>query len=320
MMIPRGRVLAGLALIGGALTVPRFGRAQTMISREATVNGVRLHYLQQGTGPLILFLHGFPEFSYAWRDQLKEFGRDHLAVAPDQRGYNTSEKPASLDAYRASVLIDDVKALAATLNGGAPFMLVGHDWGGAIAWSFAIRYPELVKKLVIINAPHPGVFSRELAQNAAQQKASQYMLFFRSQAAESTLAANNYAILRRMFDGVRRAGRFTDEDERAYLAAWSQPGALTGGLNYYRASRLGPPADGVSATERPLVEGDLTVRSPTLVIWGERDEALLTGNLVGLDQYVPNLRIKRIPTGSHWVVHEEPELVSRLIREFLQEP
>lgn len=146
------------------------------------------------------------------------------------------------------------------------------------------------------------------------------MLFFRSPAAESTLAADNFAILRRMFDGVRRGGRFSDQDEQNYLRAWGQPGALTGGLNYYRAARVGPPVAGSEPVARSFGDGEMLVRSPTLVIWGERDEALLTGNLDGLDRFVPNLTIKRVPQGTHWVVHEEPELVNRLIREFLRTP
>ncbi|MFN0177588.1 MAG: alpha/beta fold hydrolase [Gemmatimonadales bacterium] len=304
-----------------SLAATLLAQGTPMLHREATVNGVKLHYVQSGAGPLILFLHGFPEFWYAWKNQLEEFGKDHLAVAPDQRGYNLSAKPGPVEAYRVPDLIEDVRALAASLNGGRPFVLVGHDWGGAIAWAFAIKHPELLTKLVIINAPHPGVFDRELTENPAQQKASQYMLFFRSAGAEAALAANGYATLLRFFEAPRKLGKFLPEDDRAYVAAWSQPGALTGGLNYYRASRIGPPTVGTPSRPSEAAQlPSLMVTTPTLVIWGERDEALLTGNLLGLEQYVPRLTIKRIPEGSHWVVHEFPTEVNGLIREFLRAP
>src|SRR6185295_4773893 len=175
-------------------------------------------------------------------------------------------------------------------------------------------------KLVIINAPHPGVFQRELQQNPEQQKASGYMLFFRGPTAEQTLSANNYGTLVQIVlgDGLK-SGVFTEEDKKAYIEAWSQPGALTGGLNYYRAARVGPPAEGdTNAANFAAGMPSLEVKVPTLVIWGEKDTALLTGNLEGLDKYVPNLTIKRIPDGTHWVIHEKPALVGGYIREFIK--
>jgi pimeloyl-ACP methyl ester carboxylesterase len=247
----------------------------------------------------MLFVHGFPEFWYEWRRQLREFGRDHQAVAPDMRGYNLSGKPAELSQYRVPHMVEDLRALASHL-GHETLVLVGHDWGGVVAWAFAIAHPTLLERLVIVNAPHPAIFDREIRENPAQQNASRYMLTFRSAEAESILAADNYA---RLLEVLSRdlGDRFTAADRTAYLEAWSQPGALTGGLNWYRAAGVGPPA-GDDAPARSL--GDLarlTVRVPTLVIWGERDRALLTGN----------------PDGSHWVVHEHPERINRLIREFL---
>ena len=295
-------------------------KGQPMIKHDyAEVNGVRLHYATAGHGKkLIVFLHGFPEFWYEWKNQLLEFGKDYTAVAPDMRGYNLSAKPADVDQYQVKYLIEDVRALAEKL-GHKKFILVAHDWGGAVAWAYAIAHPETLEKLVIINAPHPGVFARELKENPAQQKASGYMLMFRSPQAEQMLSANNYATLVQVVlgEGLKN-GTFTEADKQAYIAAWSQPGALTGGLNYYRAARVGPPTEGQKdgasfATSFP----SLNVKVPTLVIWGEKDTALLTGNLVGLDQYVPQLTIKRIPEGSHWVIHEKPELINGYIREFI---
>jgi pimeloyl-ACP methyl ester carboxylesterase len=280
----------------------------------AEVNGVRLHYVRSGSGPLILFLHGFPEFWYAWKHQLAEFGKDHLAVAPDMRGYNLSSKPEGLDQYQMGVLVEDIRALAEHL-GAKKFVLVAHDWGGAVAWAFAMTHPECLEKLIIVNAPHAGVFARELRDNPAQRKASEYMLFFRGDQAEAHLSANNCSAL---VKAVMGGGAFTEEDKQAYIEAWSQPGALTGGLNYYRAMKAGPPAPGESTKNRMAIDpARLMVKVPTLVIWGEKDTALLPGNLDGLDQFVPHLTIRRIPEGTHWVVHEKPDEVNRHIRAFL---
>jgi pimeloyl-ACP methyl ester carboxylesterase len=284
---------------------------------HAEVNGIRLHYAMNGTGKLILFVHGFPEFWYAWKDQLAEFGRDHCAVALDMRGYNLSDKPEAVEQYAIKYLVEDLRALARSL-GHERFVVVAHDWGGAVAWALAINHPECVEKLVIVNSPHPAVFARELATNPLQQQASQYMLAFRSRKTEAALAANNYAALVGIVigDGVQK-GFFTEADREAYIAAWSQPGALTGGLNYYRASRVGPPSgDDAARTFEPGTKS-MEVRVPTLVIWGERDVALTLGNLEGLDAYVPDLTIRRIPDGTHWVVHEQPARVNGYIREFI---
>jgi epoxide hydrolase 4 len=302
---------------------PRWGndkKEMAMLKHEyAEVNGVRLHYVTAGKGKLILFVHGFPEFWYEWKNQLLEFGRDYQAVAPDMRGYNLSSKPADLEQYRMKYLVEDLRALAEHL-GHKKFILVGHDWGGAACWAFPLYYPYLLEKLVIINSPHAATFTRELRENPAQQKASQYMLMFRTPEAEKILAANNYEELRKkvLYWGGQKS-KFTEEDEKAYLEAWSQPGALTGGLNYYRAAKVGPPASSGGVESRQAAR-DLylePIRVPTLVIWGEKDTALLTGNLIGLEAYVANLVIKRIPDGSHWVVREKPDLINSYIREFL---
>lgn len=326
------RPLTTVALLG-ALTVCVYGgqkpvkadgktrevKAPMLKHEYADVNGVRLHYVTAGKGKLIMFVHGFPEFWYEWKNQLAEFGQDYQAVAPDMRGYNLSSKPAEVDQYQVKYMVEDLRALAEKL-GHKKFILVAHDWGGAIAWAFAIAHPDYLEKLVIINAPHPGVFQRELRDNPAQQKASSYMLMFRSPQAEQTLSANNYALLVQVVlgEGLKN-GVFTEEDKEAYIGAWSQPGALTGGLNYYRAARVGPPAEGDKQPANfAAALPSMQVNVPTLVIWGEKDTALLTGNLEGLDKFVPALTIKRIPEGTHWVIHEKPALVDQYIREFIK--
>lgn len=324
-------VVAGAALYASPGSTPGDGQSSPSLAHQyADVNGVRLHYAQSGRGPLVLFLHGFPEFWYEWKNQLAEFGRDHTAIAPDMRGYNLSAKPAELSAYQIPVLVEDVRALAAAVmktTGGVRFTLVAHDWGGVVAWAFAAAHPEMLDKLVIINAPHPTIFARELRDNPDQQRASQYMLMFRGPAAESTLSANDYALLTSMvLGGGLKDGSVTEVDKALYLGAWSQPGALTGGLNYYRALAIGPPA--VSGSPANVERADSTpnalegqppmiIRVPTLVIWGDKDTALLPGNLTGLEGVVPALTVKHIPDATHWVVREKPDEVNRFIRDFL---
>lgn len=274
----------------------------------AHVNSIRLHYAAQGTGSLVLFLHGFPEFWYEWRNLLPEFGKDHLVVAPDMRGYNLSDKPTEVEQYQMHHLVGDVRALAEYL-GYQRFTLVGHDWGGMVAWYFAMTHPTWLDKLIIINAPHEAIFRRELTHNPAQQQASAYAQMFRDPRAEAILSARNYARLTQMLFGSNLFG--SEAEKKEYITAWSRPGALTGGLNYYRAMTGQDPAN----ASHPA---SAMVNVPTLVIWGEKDTALLAGNLDGLTLYVPNLSIKRIPDGTHWVIHEQPLTVIALMREFLE--
>jgi len=277
--------------------------------RYAEVNGVKLHYVEQGKGEVILFLHGFPEFWYEWKDLIPEFAKDHHAVAPDMRGYNLSSMPEPVESYRVPVIVEDVRALAAKLK-ARKFVLVGHDWGGVIAWAFAAAHPEMLDKLVIVNAPHPAVFARELASNPAQQKASAYFNLFSSPQAETFLGQNDFAALQ----GVMKPWA-PPAVLQEYLADWRR--GLTGGLNYYRAARLHSPVDGGQAPPANGLPSMQVIETPTLVIWGEKDTALLTGNLNGLDEYVKNLTVRRVPDGTHWVIHEKTAEVIRYMREFL---
>jgi pimeloyl-ACP methyl ester carboxylesterase len=290
-------------------------------SQYAEVNGLRLHYVSVGQGKLIMFVHGFPEFWYEWENQLIEFGNDYQAVAPDMRGYNLSSIPADIEDYHVKDLIEDLRALAQYL-GHEKFIMVAHDWGGAVAWSAAIRYPQMLEKLVIINSPHPAVFARELLHNPDQQYASQYMLLLRSAKAEQVLTENNFGRLIEVMVQFGSKWEMSEEKHIKYIDAWSQPGALTGSLNYYRASPLYPPTtkndeEQISSIWN-LPKEMFEVKVPTLVIWGEQDQALLTGNLDGLEDYIEDLTVKRIPDGTHWVVHEQPELINSLIREFIE--
>jgi pimeloyl-ACP methyl ester carboxylesterase len=290
-------------------------------SQYAQVNGIRLHYVSVGQGRLIMFVHGFPEFWYEWEKQLVEFGQDYQAVAPDMRGFNLSSKPSEVEQYHVNDLIEDLRALTRHL-GHETCIMVAHDWGGAVAWSAALRQPEMLEKLIIINSPHPAVFARELLNNPEQQEASQYMLMLRSAGAEGVLSENNFAALMALLMQFGSKWEMSEETRSKYIQAWSQPGALTGSLNYYRASPLYPPT---SKSDEDQINSILylptemfNVKVPTLVIWGEQDQALLTGNLDGLAEYVEDLTVKRIPDGTHWVIHEKPELVNSLIRDFIK--
>jgi len=286
----------------------------------ADVNGIKLHYAHSGRGPLIMFLHGFPEYWAMWKAQLEEFSIDHLAIAPDMRGYNLSSKPVELSRYRQKYLVEDIRQLAEFL-GYKKFVLVAHDWGGAVAWTFAMFYPQYLERLVIVNAPHPAVFERELRENPAQRKASNYMMLFRSPGAEEKLAADDYSWLINMaFGEIIKSRILKDEDIRGYKKAWSQPGALTGGLNYYRVTDVGALENYEEALKKPAVMTMLPkINLPVLVIWGEKDTALLTGCIRGLDEYVTQLSIKMVTDASHWVVREKTQLVNTLIREFLMQ-
>jgi epoxide hydrolase 4 len=277
----------------------------------ADINGITLHYASSGTGKLLLFLHGFPEFWYVWRNQLACFGQNYLAVAPDLRGYNLSSKPTEIADYALPVLVADIVGLISQL-GQQQAILVGHDWGGMVAWECARTHPELLEKLIIINAPHPTIFRHELATNPAQQAASAYIPRLRMPQAEAFLTADNYAALHDIViaPGLRH-GYFDEADQAAYMAAWAQPGAITAGLNYYRA------ADFMPGMALPTITAPDRIDVPTLVIWGEADDVLLPSNLAGLETYVSQLEIERVPAATHAIIHEKPAMINARIQRFL---
>ena len=278
--------------------------------RRVKVNGIFLHCAEQGRGPVIVCLHGFPEFWYCWRHLMNAFSPDFRVVAPDLRGYNLSDKPDGTAAYRIPVLVEDVRSLIQSIDAG-PVTLVAHDWGGVIAWALALRYPECIERLVILNAPHPTLFARELKNNPVQQKASAYIPLLQSSRSEAILSENNFQWLQQaVFDGCRNPSGFTAQDRQAYLQAWAQPGALTGMVNYYRAGTTGPEKHRSEKIE-PVIE------VPTLVIWGEKDVALTPDLLNGLEDYVPSLEIQRIPDATHWVQQDAPDRVNGYIQDFI---
>ncbi|MDQ2806870.1 MAG: alpha/beta hydrolase [Chloroflexota bacterium] len=283
-----------------------------MLQHETvTLNGTPIHYVRDGAGPTILFLHGFPEFWYAWQEQLAAFAGDHQVVAPDLRGYNLSGKPAEVAAYAIPELVADVRGLLDQVSPGRPAVLVGHDWGAVTAWAFAMRHPDYLSHLVIINAPHPAILAREMATNPAQQAAMGYMARLLQPGAAEGLRAGDFAFLSNVvFGGAARPEAFSAADQAAYRTAWGQPGALEAMLNYYRANPLGTPPAGAPPTV-PLIQ------VPTLVLWGDKDAVFLPGTLNGLDALVPGVQVQHIANGTHWVVHEEGATITAAIRAFI---
>ncbi|MSQ11806.1 MAG: alpha/beta hydrolase [Dehalococcoidia bacterium] len=278
---------------------------------EVVVNGVRLHYVEAGSGPLVVLLHGFPEFWYSWRRQLPALATAGFrAVAVDMRGYNTSGKPKGVSSYQLSVLVEDVAALVRHFAAQRAH-IVGHDWGGVVAWSVAMRHPELVERLVVLNAPHPGAFLRE-ARRPGQLRRSWYVLFFQLPwLPEATFRSGNYRLLRRVLQRQPlRAGAFTEDDINRYVEALAQPGALTAAISYYRAT--------FRQAFQHMRHSATPVTAPTLLIWGERDPYLGIRLTQGLEHWAPNSRVERIPDASHWVQHDAPERVNELLVGFLK--
>ena len=268
--------------------------------------------------PLLVFLHGFPEAAFVWDEVLRHFGERYRCVAPNLRGYAGSSAPAEVDAYRAKHLVADVAALVDQL-GGPLEALVAHDWGGAVAWNFAVQHPQRLKRLVIVNSPHPATFVRELQTNPAQQAASAYMNFLCRPDAEELLSENDYARMWPFFAGTPSAPGgdwLTEAVKNQYRAVWNQ--GMRGPVNYYRASPVKPatPQD-QSLMQIQFPPEAVTVRIPTLVVWAEADTALLPSLIDGLEVFVPKLTLVRVPRATHWVIHEQPALVARLIDEFL---
>ena len=286
-------------------------------------NGIRLHYASAGQRgkPLLLFVHGFPECWFAWENQLQHFGDNYFAVAPDLRGFNLSDMPQDREAYKARHIVEDLRLLIAEL-GYQQCVLVAHDWGGAIAWNFAIALPRLLQQLIIINAPHPYLFMQALAHDPVQQAASAYMNWLRAEGTEGALAKDDFKLMDGFFTGLGISAKtwFTPQVRERYHACWRR--GLHGGLNYYRGSPLYPPMPDDPGARRlvdSMQPADFIVTVPTRVIWGMADTALPPALLDGLERFVADLTIERIADCSHWVVHEKPQHLNQLIRTFVSQ-
>lgn len=292
-------------------------------------HGITLSCRASGTPgrPVLMFLHGFPEGAFVWDALLAHFSRPenggYRCVAPNLRGFERSSAPTEISAYRPKHLVQDISALIAIETrhvGGQLACLVAHDWGGAVAWNLANQHPELSRQLAIINSPHPGTFLRELKTNPAQQAASAYMNFLIRPDAEALLAQDDYrrlwAFLINSKSSYGAPAWLTEEVREQYREVWGA--GLTGGCNLYRASPLRPPrVDDPAAAAVDLPREMLTVSLPTLVIWALDDIALPPALIDGLDDYVERLTIEKVAGASHWIVHEKPQLIADLLKQFM---
>jgi pimeloyl-ACP methyl ester carboxylesterase len=289
-------------------TVQQLGVAAE--SRFINVNGLQLHTVTAGPrdGKLIVLLHGFPENWYTWRNQIRPLVDAGYRVAvPDQRGYNLSAKPVGVHNYRLDALASDVRELIRSLERDQA-IVVGHDCGGGVAWQLAMDYPEVVEKLIIINAPHLAAFRREIRENPAQQQKSWYMAAFQLPwLPELLLGQSPLATADRFFrKGAVNQEAYSSYDLHGLAVSMSQPGALTAMLNWYRAAFRD-----WSSLQTCQID------TPTLLIWAEQDIALGKSLTYGLDQWVTHLKIHYIPNCGHWVQNEAPAEVNAQLLEFI---
>jgi pimeloyl-ACP methyl ester carboxylesterase len=278
------------------------------LHRTVSVNGIRLHYVETGAGPRVILLHGFPEFWYSWRHQIPALAAAGFrAIAPDLRGYNESERPSRVRDYRVQTIVADIAGLI-DATGPGPAFVVGHDWGGVIAWRLASLHPERVAKLAILNAPHPAAYRQLLRHGLGQWLRSWYILAFQIPGlAEWLIRARDFAMLDRLW---RRQPRrpFTEAEIAEYKKALAVPGGLTGPLNYYRAA-LRYPGDLYDEPQQVLV--------PTLLLWGMHDP-YLSPALTEVERWVPELRVHRFDAATHWLQHDLPDEVSNRLIEFFR--
>jgi pimeloyl-ACP methyl ester carboxylesterase len=280
--------------------------AETWQHRYIITNDIHMHYVTQGSGPLLILLHGFPEFWYSWRFQIPVLAERYTVVAPDLRGYNDTDKPRS--GYTLDILLRDIVGLIRGL-GYEQAIIVGHDWGGVLAWQFAIRYPEMTLQLIGLNAPPPWTFTREF-RTFKQLRKSWYVFFFQLPWLPEYILGRNHAeaIARTLYSTAVQKSAFPPDVLQQYRDAMSKSGALTAALNYYRNIFRQPIG---------LSGNNATVSAPTLLIWGERDTALDIAMTYGLERWVPAIRVERILDSGHWVQQEKPDLVNQLMLEFL---
>ena len=277
----------------------------------AMTNGIRMHYVTQGEGELIVLLHGFPEFWYSWRHQIPSLARRFRVVVPDLRGYNDSDKPDS--GYDLDTLTEDVRGLLEAL-GERTAIVVAHDWGGAIAWHWAQQFPDQIRKLVVLNSPHPACFRRELLSNVDQLRRSWYMFLMQMPLLPEWLVQLNLGnVVKQVFqDTAIRKGAFSKADLAVYREALSTPNVLTSAMNYYR--QLFHWRQVQNWIANPIRQ----IKTPTMLIWGEEDFALsskLTDNMESF--FTRKLRMEFIQDCGHWTQQEAPHTVNRLLMDFL---
>jgi pimeloyl-ACP methyl ester carboxylesterase len=282
--------------------------------------GVTLNVALAGdrANPPVVLLHGFPESHRTWREIAPRLADKFVLVMPDQRGFAGSDRPQEVAAYKTETLVDDIFALADTL-GLERFALVGHDWGGAIAWNAALKHPQRLTRLAIINAPHPVIFQKSLIESRDQRAASQYITAFRTRGFEKVVEREGYRwFFEKTFSGHVDVSKIPEAEKQQYIADWSQPGGFTAMLNWYRAAKVLVPPPGVTVPLPDfLLRAFPKVTVPTLVIWGMKDAALLPLQLDGLEDLVDDLQIERIPDAGHFVPWEAPDAVAAALEPFL---
>jgi len=292
----------------------------TEFRRVAIKTGVTLNVAIVGdpASPPVILLHGFPESHRTWREIAPRLEDRFRLIMPDQRGFGASDRPQEIEEYKTELLVDDVFALADAL-GAEKFALVGHDWGGAIAWPAALRGDPRLTHLAVINAPHPVIFQKSLIENEDQRAASQYINAFKAPGFEKIVERQGFDwFFDKTFSGHVDIRRIPEAEKQQYLAEWSQPGAFNAMLNWYRGGRMIVPPPGITI---PLPDWVLkafpTVKVPTLVVWGLKDTALLPVQLEGLDKLVADLTIVRLPDAGHFAPWEAPDEVARALGAFL---
>jgi pimeloyl-ACP methyl ester carboxylesterase len=290
-------------------------------TRISLSTGVTLRVAQGGPAdaePIIL-LHGFPESHRTWRHVAPALAEEYRVLAPDQRGFGASDKPVGVEKYRADEAVADVLALA-DAYGIQRFTLVGHDWGGAIAWAAALKHSNRLNRLVIVNAPHPWIFQRTVIDDREQRAASQYIRVFQSPMMEKSIDAMGLdTFYEKSFGSHVDLAKIPPEEREAYLTDWKREGALTAMLNWYRASNIVVPATDEGEPRPAWARSPFPrVTVPTLVVWGMQDKALLPIQLDGLDMLVDDLEVVRIEEAGHFVTWEKPEPVVAAIRAFMK--
>ena len=277
---------------------------ESLEEKYIEVNGVKLHTMIVGSGEPLILLHGFPDFWYGWKYVILGLKDEYKVIIPDTRGINLSDKPKNEEDYEISFLASDIVELSKKLNLGK-FTLVGHDWGGVIAYYFAFKYPELLKKLIICNSSHPAIHRKKMKTDDKQRRSGGYLSQLMKPGAEESFFRNDMLALKAtVFGTARRKGAHSEEDKQKYIEAWSQPNAILNGINYYRANKYVSKEIG-------------NIEVPTLVIHGMKDNFIRPSTLEGLSDYIKDLKIVKAENASHWVMHDAPELVSSSIREFV---
>ena len=292
----------------------------TEFRRVGLSTGVTLNVAVAGPedAPPVILLHGFPESHRTWRGVAPLIEDSFRLIMPDQRGFAGSDRPFDVDEYETDKLIGDIFALADAL-GVERFALVGHDWGGAIAWPAAMRNDPRLTKLAIVNAPHPLIFQKSLIEDADQRAASQYINWFRVPGAEKAIEAMGFeAFFQKTFMSHVELASVSEEEKQQYIAEWSQPGGMLPMLNWYRATKLIVPPPGATVAVPDFLQRAFPkIHVPTLVVWGMKDPALLPLQLEGLEALVDDLTVVKLPDAGHFAPWEAPDQVASALRDFL---